>query len=154
MVASIVAVLVAIHPLIGVTTTGFLPAVLALSLYGISPILTNVYTGIQQVSPAMIDVGTGLGMTEKQVFYYIQLPHAIPMMIAGIRIAGVWTIGMCTLASLVGSGGLGDLILQGLRSMNPRLILSGTIPAVFLAALFEMGTSAVEKWLLTWDAKR
>ncbi|NGX27034.1 MAG: Carnitine transport permease protein OpuCB [Chlamydiae bacterium] len=147
MIAVIVVILASMRNFISIPTTGFLPGVLALSLYGISPILTNTYTGITQVSPAMIDVATGLGMTKRQILFQVQAPHAIPMIIAGIRIAGAWTIGMCTLASLVGSGGLGDLILQGLRSMNATLVLAGTIPAACLAALFELGMSILEKWL-------
>ena len=128
-------------------STGYLPGILSLSIYAISPILTNTFTGIRQTTPVMIDVAKGLGMTPKQILVQIQVPEAMAMILAGIRIAGVWTIGMCTLTSLVGSGGLGDLIMQGLRSMNPRYVLAGTIPAAILAIFFEMGMSSVEKWL-------
>jgi len=147
MLALIVVTLAFIRQIIPIPSTGILPGVIALSLYAISPILTNTYTGITQVSPTMIDVATGLGMTRGQTLFQVQMPHSIPMIMAGIRIAGVWTIGMCTLASLVGSGGLGDLILQGLRSMNAYLVLAGTIPAAILAALFELSMTALEKWL-------
>ncbi len=147
MIAIIVVTLVGVRQFIPIPSTGFLPGILTLSLYAISPILTNTYTGLTQVNPSMIDVATGLGMTKRQVLFQVQAPHSIAMIMAGIRIAGVWTIGMCTLASLVGSGGLGDLILQGLRSMNAKLVLSGTIPAAFLAILFELGMHACEKWL-------
>ncbi len=147
MIAVIVVFLVALRNFLPVPTTGYLPGIIALSLYGISPILTSTYTGIRQTSPPMIDVATGLGMTKHQILFMIEVPHAIPMIMAGIRIAGVWTIGMCTLTSLVGSGGLGDLILQGLRSMNAKLVLAGTIPAAILAVFFETGMSYIEKWL-------
>lgn len=147
MLALIVVTLSFIRQVAPIPTTGILPGVIALSLYAISPILTNTYTGITQVSPSMIDVATGLGMTRGQTLFQVQMPHATPMIMAGVRIAGVWTIGMCTLASLVGSGGLGDLILQGLRSMNAHLVLAGTIPAAILAALFELMMTTLEKWL-------
>jgi osmoprotectant transport system permease protein len=147
MLALMVVLLALVREVFPIATTGMLPGILTLSLYGISPILTNAYTGITQVSPAMIDVAEGLGMTRQQTLFQVQMPHAVPMIMAGIRIAGVWTIGMCTLVSLVGSGGLGDLILQGLRSMNARLVLAGTIPAALLAALFEWSLSSLEKWL-------
>ena len=147
MIALIVVILVSVNAFIALPTTGFLPGILALSLYAISPILTNTYTGIRQTSPQMIEVATGLGMTERQILLQVQAPHAIPMIMAGIRIAGVWTIGMCTLTSLVGCGGLGDLILQGLRSMNAQLVLAGTLPAAILAIFFEVGMSGIERWL-------
>lgn len=147
MIAAIVVLLLSLHNTIPIPTTGMLPAIITLSLYGISPILTNTYTGLTQVNPAMIDVATGLGMTKRQILFQVQAPHAIPTIMAGVRIAGVWTIGMCTLASLIGSGGLGDLILQGLRSMNPNLVIAGTLPAAGLAILFELGMSISEKWL-------
>lgn len=151
MIAVIVVSLVAIHQVIPIPTTGFLPGMMALSLYAISPILTNTYTGISQTNPSMVDVARGLGMTNQQILFKVKLPHALPMILAGVRIAGVWTIGMCTLTSLVGSGGLGDLILQGLRSMNATLVLSGTIPAAILATFFEIGMSKMEKWLITYE---
>lgn len=147
MIAVIVVFLVTIRKIVPVPTTGFLPGVLALSLYAISPILTSTYTGIFSTDRAMIDVATSLGMTRRQILFKVKAPQALPMILAGIRIAGVWTIGMCTLTSLVGSGGLGDLILQGLRSMTPSLVLAGTIPAAILAIFFELGISKIEKWL-------
>ncbi len=152
MIAVIVVSLVCLRKFLPLPTTGFLPGILALSLYALSPILTNTYTGLLQTSPSMIDVATGLGMTKQQILVRVKAPHALPTILAGIRIAGVWTIGMCTLTSLVGSGGLGDLILQGLRSMNVTLVLAGTIPAAILAVFFEMGMSKIEKWLMVHEA--
>ena len=155
MIAVIMVILVSLHSYLSnwilIPTTGVLPGILTLSLYAISPILTNTYTGISQTNPAMIDVAKGLGMTKRQILFMVQTPHAIVMIIAGLRIAGVWTIGMCTLTSLVGSGGLGDLILQGLRSMNVRYVLAGTISAVILAIFFEFGMSYLERWLRVED---
>lgn len=147
MIAVIVVFLVWVRGFFPVPTTGFLPGIIALSLYALSPILTNTYTGLSQTNPTMVDVATGLGMTRRQILLMVKVPYALPMILAGVRIAGVWTIGMGTLTSLVGSGGLGDLILQGIRSMNGRLVLAGTIPATILAIFFEGGMSAVERWL-------
>lgn len=147
MIAVIVVSLVSLRKWIPVPATGFLPGIIALSLYALSPVLTNTYTGLLQCSPSMVDVARGLGMTDRQILFKVKAPFALPTILAGVRIAGVWTIGMCTLTSLVGSGGLGDLILQGLRSMNVTLVLSGTIPAAMLAIFFEVGMSAIERWL-------
>ncbi|NGX38995.1 MAG: Carnitine transport permease protein OpuCB [Chlamydiae bacterium] len=147
MIAIIVVVLVALRSLFPIPTTGYLPGILVLFLYAIPPILTNTYTAIRQTSPAMVDVATGLGMTKRQILFTVEVPYAIPMIMAGVKIAGIWTIGMGTLTSLVGSGGLGDLIMQGLRSMNVRYVLSGTIPAAILAIFFDLGMSSLEKRL-------
>lgn len=147
MIALIVVVFVYLNRFFHVPTTGSLPGMFALSFYGITPILTNTYIGIRQTNAAMVDVAKGLGMTPKQILFKIKAPHAIPMIMAGVRIAGVWTIGMCTLTSFIGAGGLGDLILQGLRSMNLKYVLAGTIPAAILAVFFEWGMLHLENWL-------
>jgi len=147
MIALIASILVSIRSIVALPATGLLPGIIALSFYGISPILTNSYSGIKQTSPEMRDVANGMGMSDTQILFLVEIPQAMTMILAGIRIAGVWTIGMCTLTSLIGSGGLGDLILQGLRSMNAQYVLAGTIPAAVLALFFELGVSKIEKWL-------
>ena len=86
-------------------------------------------------------------MTSKQILFLVEIPTAIPFIMAGIRISAVWTIGMATLTSIIGSGGLGDLIMQGLRSMHVDLVLAGTIPAALLAIIFEVALTRIEKWL-------
>jgi len=147
MIALIIVLLVSLRSVVHLPTTGYLPGILALSLYAISPILTNTYTGITQANRSLIDVGTGLGMSKRQILFLVEAPHAIPTIMAGIRIAGVWTLGMCTLTSLVGAGGLGDLIFQGLRSINGKYLLAGTLPSAFLAVAFEWGMTRLEHWL-------
>jgi len=147
MIALIVVTLVATRSILHLPATGYLPGILTLSLYGVSPILTSAYGGIEQTSAPLIDVATGLGMTKRQILKWVELPHSIPMIMGGLRIAGVWTIGMCTLTSLVGSGGLGDLIFQGLRSMNTKYLLAGTLPAAFVAIVFDWGMTRFEHWL-------
>lgn len=128
--------------------TGPLPAIATLVLYALAPILTSTYTGIRQISPALIEVGQGMGMTPRQVLFMVEIPTSIPMIAAGVRIAAVWTVGMATLTSLVGAGGLGDLIMQGLRTLQPMLVLAGTIPALLLALFYEWSVSRIEKWLV------
>jgi len=128
-------------------TIGVLPAVVALVLYAVFPILRNTYTGIRQVDPATVEVAVGLGMTPRQVLAKVQLPLALPFIMAGLRIATVWTIGIATLCGLVGAGGLGDLIMRGLRSNRLDYLIAGTLPAAALALIFDGLMAAVERWL-------
>jgi osmoprotectant transport system permease protein len=110
--------------------------------------LSNTYAGIKQVSFNMTNVARAMGMTPFQVLFYVEIPLSLPVLINGIRIAIVSTIGMVTLTSLVGSGGLGELIVQGLRTMQLDLVLMGTIPAAILAILFDVILSRIGAWLL------
>ena len=115
-----------------------LPALIVLVLYALLPILSNTYTGLLQVSPNVKNVANAMGMTPRQVLFYVEIPLSLPILINGVRIAMVTTIGMVTLTSLVGSGGLGDLIVQGLRTMQMGLVLAGTLPAAILAIFFDI----------------
>ncbi|MCB1110166.1 MAG: ABC transporter permease [Chlamydiia bacterium] len=137
LIALIVVILAALRSVIPLSVTGMLPALIVLVLYALLPILSNTYTGIQQVSPNVKGVANAMGMTGKQILFYVEIPLSLPILINGVRIAMVTTIGMVTLTSLVGSGGLGDLIVQGLRTMQMGLVLAGTIPAALLAILFD-----------------
>lgn len=148
---AMLALIVVFLSLLPLPATGFLPGLFALSTYAVMPILSNTYTGIKQVSPTMSDVAKGLGMTKKQILFQVELPNSIPLIMSGIRISGVWTIGMGTLASLVGAGGLGDLIMQGLRSMQVPLVIAGTLPSICLAVFFDYAMTRVEKWLTLGD---
>ncbi|MCB1107125.1 MAG: ABC transporter permease [Chlamydiia bacterium] len=137
LIAFIVVVMAALRAFFPFPTTGMLPALIVLVLYALLPILSNTYTGIQQVSPSVKNVASAMGMTSTQVLVYVELPLSLPVLINGVRIALVTTIGMVTLTSLVGSGGLGDLIVQGLRTMQMNRVLAGTIPASLLAIFFD-----------------
>lgn len=128
-------------------TVGVLPAIAALVLYALLPILRNTYTGIRQVDPAVIEVATAMGMTRRQVLLKIELPLALPVIMSGVRISAVWTIGVATLCALVGAGGLGDLIMIGLRSYKIDYLIAGTIPAALLALVFDGTMSLLERWL-------
>lgn len=128
-------------------TLGTAPALVALVAYALLPILRNTYTGIRQVDPAVVEVAVGMGMTARQVLWAVQLPLALPFIMAGVRIATVWTIGVATLVSLVGAGGLGDLIFRGLSTYRIQLILAGAAPAAVLALVLDWLLGGVERWL-------
>jgi osmoprotectant transport system permease protein len=115
---------------------GMRPALAALSLYAILPILRNTYTGITEVEARYIDAGRGIGMTSMQILAKVELPLALPSIVSGIRISTVYIVSWATLAGLIGAGGLGDLIWTGLSNYNSRYILAGAIPSAVLAFLF------------------
>lgn len=121
-------------PILGI---GMFPAIVALTVYALLPILRNTYTGIMNVEKPIKEAGIGMGMTSMQVMLKVELPLALSVIMAGIRTATVMLIGVATLASLVGAGGLGDLIFRGISTVNTELILAGTIPSALLALLFD-----------------
>ncbi|NIK79153.1 osmoprotectant transport system permease protein [Paenibacillus castaneae] len=129
-------------PLVGI---GMVPAIVALTVYALLPIMRNTYTGIMNVEKSIKEAGVGMGMTSWQVMTKIELPLALNVIMAGIRTATVMIIGVATLASLVGAGGLGDLIFRGISTVNTELILAGTIPAALLALLFDFILERMEK---------
>ncbi len=112
---------------------GMFPALVALSLYAILPILRNTYTGITEVDESYIEAGRGIGMTSMQVLFKVELPLALPSIIGGIRISTVYIVSWATLAALIGAGGLGDPIWTGLATCNTNLIMAGAIPSAVLA---------------------
>ena len=109
--------------------------------------MTGVQTCALPIYPNMLDIAKGLGMKPNQVLFQVELIKSIPIILSGIKTAFVWTIGMATLTSLIGSGGLGDLIMQGLRSMQVSLILKGTFPLAILAIIFDTIFSYLSKKL-------
>ncbi|SIT05822.1 osmoprotectant transport system permease protein [Kroppenstedtia eburnea] len=113
-------------PLIGIGKT---PAVIALTAYALLPILRNTYTGIREVDPALIEAATGMGMSSWRRLVKVELPLAMPVIMAGVRTAMVLIVGTATLAALIGAGGLGDLILTGIQRADNGYILLGAIPA-------------------------
>lgn len=141
-------------PLFGI---GKVPAIIALVAYALLPIMRNTYTGIMGVDDSLIEAARGLGMNRRQRLFKVELPLAMPVMMAGIRTAMVLIIGTATLAALIGAGGLGDLILLGIDRNNPQLILLGAIPAALLAILFDsilrgIGKLSYRKSLLAFSA--
>lgn len=129
-------------PFVGI---GGVPAVIALVIYALLPILRNIYTGITEVDPVYMLASRAMGMNKLQQLIKIQIPLAMPVIMAGIRTATVLIIGTATLASLIGAGGLGSLILLGLDRNNNSLILLGAIPAALLAVLFDFILKKFEK---------
>jgi osmoprotectant transport system permease protein len=144
---ALISFIVVFFALVSLPTVGVLPALVALVLYALLPIMRNTYTGIRQIEPELIEVATGLGMKPRQILFQVELPLAIPVIMAGIRISTVWTIGIATLCGLIGAGGLGDLIIKGLRSIRIDYLLAGTIPAALLALTSEGLLALVEKWM-------
>jgi len=144
---ALIAFIVVIFAIISLPTIGTIPAMVALVLYALLPILRNTYTGIRQVDESVIEVATGMGMKPMQILFSIELPLSLPVIMTGIRISTVWTIGVATLCALIGAGGLGDLIIKGLRSIQIDYLLAGTIPAAILAIIFDWILGLVEKWL-------
>ncbi|MEJ7220134.1 ABC transporter permease/substrate-binding protein [Staphylococcus gallinarum] len=122
-------------PLFGI---GKVPAVIALVVYALLPILRNTYTGIAEVDPSLVEAAKGIGMKPGRRLTKVELPIAMPVIMAGIRTAMVLIIGTATLAALIGAGGLGDLILLGIDRNDSSLILIGAIPAALLAILFDL----------------
>lgn len=127
-------------PILGI---GFVPGIVALTIYGLLPIVRNTYTGIVGVDEAAKEAGIGMGMTSKQVLYMVEIPLALSVIMAGIRTSTVLIIGVATLASLIGAGGLGDLIFRGIAMDSTDLILAGAVPAALLAIIFDY----ILKWL-------
>ncbi len=107
----------------------------ALTLYALLPIVRNTYTGIHQVDPAVLEVATGMGLTGRQILWHVQIPLAFPVILSGVRIATVITIGIATVAAAIGAGGLGEFIFRGLAMVDNNVILAGAIPAALMALI-------------------
>ncbi len=131
--------------LIPVFGIGAMPAIAALFLYALLPIIRNTYTGIKEVDAAIVDAAKGMGMTGRQILLKVQLPLAMPVLLAGIRTATVINVGVATLAAYIAAGGLGEFIFGGIALNNTNMILAGAIPAALLAILFDFLLSLVQK---------
>ncbi|MDQ2753655.1 MAG: ABC transporter permease/substrate-binding protein [Bacteroidota bacterium] len=129
-------------PLLGI---GALPAIAALFLYALLPIIRNTYTGITEVNASVVDAAKGIGMSSQQVLFKVQLPLAMPVILAGIRTATVINVGVATLAAYIAAGGLGEFIFGGISLNNTNMILAGAIPAALLSILLDFLLSKVQK---------
>lgn len=130
-------------PIFGI---GVKTAIAALFLYSLLPIMRNTYTGIKEVDSATIEAARGMGMTSAQILFRVELPLALPTIMAGIRTAAVINVGNATLAAFIGAGGLGDFIFLGITRGIDGLILLGAIPAALLAILIESLFTLIERW--------
>ena len=133
-------------PILGI---GSKPAIVAVVLYSLLPIVKNTSTGILGIDKNIIESATGIGLTSKQILYKIQLPLALPIIMAGIRISAVTAVGLMTLAAFIGAGGLGYLVFSGVQTVNNTMILAGAIPACLLALLVDYLFSKVEKSVMS-----
>lgn len=129
-------------PLMGI---GALPAVVAVVLYSLLPIIKNVFTGIDNISPQTVDAAKGIGLTRFQILTKVEIPMALPVIMAGVRVASVTAVGLMTMAAFIGAGGLGSLVFAGIRTVNTNQILAGAIPACILALLIDFLLGLVEK---------
>lgn len=139
-----IALLAIMIPIFGI---GMTPAIVALFLYAILPILRNTVAGLKGVDPLLTKMAAGIGMTPRQQLRLVELPLAAPVIIAGIRTAAVISVGTATLAAFIGAGGLGEYIVTGLALNNTSLILKGAIPAAALALLVELAFDLIERRL-------
>jgi osmoprotectant transport system permease protein len=123
---------------------GATPAIVALTLYSFLPIIRNTYTGIINVDPAIREAGRGMGMTDIQLLLQVEIPLAMQIILAGVRVATVIAIGIATIAAAIGAGGLGELIFRGISVVNNDLILAGAIPAAVIALIVDFAIGWVE----------
>jgi osmoprotectant transport system permease protein len=121
----------------GIRGVGVAPAVIALTIYSLLPIVRNTYVGIRQVDPAAIDAGLGMGMGRRQILFKVEAPLAAPLVLEGVRTAAVQAVGLTTVAALIGAGGLGWFVFQGIGQAAPDLIILGAIPVIILALLVD-----------------
>lgn len=136
------ALLALMIPIFGI---GRVPAIIALFIYSLLPILRNTFTGMKNVNPDLVDAARGMGMTESQLIRKVELPQAAGVIMAGIRLSGTYVIAWAALASYIGAGGLGDFIFNGLNLYIPELIIGGTIPVTILALLIDLILGKIEK---------
>jgi osmoprotectant transport system permease protein len=122
-------------------------AIVALTLYALLPIIRNTYAGIRNVDPAVIEAGRGMGMTDQQLLWRVEMPLSLGVILAGIRVATVISVGVATIAAAVGAGGLGMYIFRGVGMVNNQVILAGAIPAAALAVLADFGLGWAERRL-------
>ena len=130
-------------PIVGIGAT---PAIIALFLYALLPIVRNTYTGIKEIDPGVKEATVGMGMTNFQLLRYVELPIAFPVILAGIRTSSVINVGVATLCALIAAGGLGEFIFRGISLNNTQMILAGAIPASVLALLLDGLLGLIQKF--------
>jgi osmoprotectant transport system permease protein len=122
-------------------------AILALTLYALLPIIRNTYTGIRGVDAAVVEAGRGMGLSESQLLFQVELPLSLSVILSGVRVAIVISVGLATIAAAIGAGGLGEFIFRGLAMVDNQVILAGAIPAAILALLADLGVGWLERRL-------
>ncbi len=120
-------------------------AIAALTLYALLPIVQNTYTGIVGVDPSAREAAIGMGLTSGQLLWHLELPLAFPVLLAGVRVATVITVGVATIAAAIGAGGLGEFIFRGLAMVDNNVILAGAIPAAAMALTADLILGALQR---------
>lgn len=138
-------------PFLGI---GTLPAIVAVILYSLLPIIKNTYTGIENITPQTLEAAKGIGLTPFQVLTKVQIPLALPVIMAGVRIASVTAVGLMTMAAFIGAGGLGYLVFSGIRTVNNNQILAGAIPACLLALFVDFLIGIIESLVMPISMKK
>jgi len=123
-------------------------AIIALALYALLPIVRNTYVGITGISAPVREAALGMGLTSTQLLWHVELPLALPVMLAGIRVAAVITIGVATIAAAIGAGGLGEFIFRGIAMVDNTVVLAGAIPAALMALAADLLLTGCEKLLV------
>jgi osmoprotectant transport system permease protein len=122
-------------------------AITALTLYALLPVVRNTYTGISGVDPALREAARAMGMTDRQLLVHVELPLAASVILAGIRVAAVISVGVATIAAAVGAGGLGEFIFRGVASVSNAVILAGAIPSALMALALDLMLGFAEQRL-------
>jgi osmoprotectant transport system permease protein len=117
----------------------------ALTLYALLPIVRNTYTGISGVDPSVLEVATGMGLTSWQILWHVEIPLASPVVLGGVRVATVITIGVATIAAAIGAGGLGEFIFRGLAMVDNNVILAGAVPAALMALVADGAIGVLQR---------
>jgi osmoprotectant transport system permease protein len=136
------AVVAIVVPLLGI---GFTPAVVAILLRALLPIIKNTYIGLRDADSAILDAARGIGLTEWQTIRHIRLPNAYPAMFAGIKFAAILANSIAILTAIIGSGGLGSIIFQGLSNLNTDKIIAGSLPTIGIAIFIDISFSLIER---------
>jgi osmoprotectant transport system permease protein len=123
-------------------------AIIALALYALLPVVRNTYVGISGISAPVREAAIAMGLTSSQLLFHVELPLALPVMLAGIRVAAVITIGVATIAAAIGAGGLGEFIFRGIAMVDNGVILAGAIPAALMALAADLLLSGFEKLMV------
>jgi osmoprotectant transport system permease protein len=131
----------------GVSGIGLAPAVVALTLYSLLPVVRGTQAGLAQVPASVLDAARGMGMHTAQILWWVQLPLAAPVVLAGVRTAAIQTVGLAAVAALIGAGGLGAIMFDGLFGSAQDLVLLGVLPIVGLALLLDLGFKLLAEWL-------
>ncbi|MBD2181969.1 ABC transporter permease [Planktothrix sp. FACHB-1355] len=144
--------LISIPPPIG--GIGDTPAIVALTLYSLLPIIRNTYVGISNVDPAIREAGRGMGMTDRELLFQVEIPLAMGVILAGVRVATVIGIGIATIAAAIGAGGLGVFVFRGISVVNNQLILAGAVPAAVIAIVADLAIGWLENRLTPTGARK